>query len=190
MPHRRGLTWLLAVLFCHAQEPPPTPILSPPANSAHPAGPVRVIARGAPGAKLVLDGAPVAAKSPAPGVLTASITPKPGPHTLEIVGAKDGQKVRFFSGAGAREPFRPFRPHPPVETCTTCHAVKEGGWDFARPSLGGICFGCHDREAFPGTHSHVPGVLADCQLCHDPHGSTAKGHLKMSKETSCKQCHN
>ena len=190
MPLRRGLTWLLAALFCYAQEPPPTSILSPPANSAHPAGPVRVIARGARGAKLLLDGAAVTATSPAPGVLSASITPKPGEHTLEIAGAKDSQKVRFFSGAGAREPFLPFRAHPPVETCTSCHALKDGEWAFARPSLGGICFGCHDREAFPGTHSHVPGVLADCQLCHDPHGSTAKGQLKMSKETACKQCHN
>lgn len=165
-------------------------ILSPPENSAHPAGPVRVIARGSPGVKLMLDGAAVAATSPAPGVLSALITPKPGARVLEIAGPRGRQAVHFFSGAGAAGPFKPFRPHPPVETCTTCHAVKDGEWAFARPSLGGICFGCHDREAFPGTHSHVPGVLADCQLCHDPHGSTAKGHLKMSKEIGCKQCHN
>jgi predicted CXXCH cytochrome family protein len=26
-------------------------------------------------------------------------------------------------------------------------------------------------------------------LCHNPHGSTEKAHLKMAKETACKQCH-
>ena len=30
---------------------------------------------------------------------------------------------------------------------------------------------------------------AECVLCHNPHGSTEKFHLKMTRETACKQCH-
>ena len=41
---------------------------------------------------------------------------------------------------------------------------------------------------FKVTHSNDE-VLADCVLCHNPHGSTEEFHLKMPRETACKQCH-
>jgi predicted CXXCH cytochrome family protein len=157
-----------------------------PAHESVVGGEVRIVAAGK--GKLLLDGQPIEVKSPADGVLHASAKVAAGAHELSIEG---GPSVRFHSGAGAPAGWKPFRVHPPGgAACETCHAVKNGAWTFARASLIGVCFACHDREKFPKTHTHEPGIIPDCQLCHSPHGSTAAFHLKMNKETACKQCHN
>jgi predicted CXXCH cytochrome family protein len=62
-------------------------------------------------------------------------------------------------------------------------------WSFQRASIGSSCFACHERAAFPKIHTHNTDILAECQSCHLPHGSAVKGHLKLAKDTACKQCH-
>ena len=179
-----------------AEDPPPAPILAPPPLSSHAAasGPVRFIGRGAATAELKLDGKAIALTSPHEGVFTAEIGPgAPGVHELEF----EGQKLRFAvtgPGGGAvtiPDEFKAFRPHPPANQCQTCHLVRAGRWRFQRVSLASVCSQCHARETFPAKHTHEMAVLTDCQLCHNPHGSTAAvpAHLKLSRDVACKQCH-
>jgi predicted CXXCH cytochrome family protein len=146
------------------------------------AGALTVIARTAGETKLYLDGKLAGAEQKAPNMLTAVVQVAAGPHVLEMTG---GVKVQFTAGGKAT-----FREHPPSAGCETCHAVKAGKWAMKSAFLGTMCFGCHMEAAFAGKHTHVPGVLADCQMCHAAHGSAAVSHLKMPKETACKLCHN
>jgi predicted CXXCH cytochrome family protein len=175
---------LLLATAVAAQEPEAR-IFSPSDESVV-AGEVRIIASGH--GRLLLDGKPVESQSPAAGVRHASARVEPGAHEVSIEG---GPAVRFHTGGGAPRDWKPFRAHPPGgAACETCHAVKNGVWTFARASLVGVCFACHNREQFPKTHTHEPGIIPDCQLCHSPHGSTAAAHMKLTKELACKQCHN
>jgi predicted CXXCH cytochrome family protein len=176
---------LCPALLLTAQDAGVTNIHSPAAGSVW-TGAVRIIARVDAGQKLLLDGNPVEAAAPAPGVALASMKLAAGAHEISL----GAEKVRFHVGAGAPAGFAPFREHPPVAAgCDSCHAVKEGAWALKRASLSGICFQCHDREAFPKAHTHVYGTLADCQMCHNPHGSAAAGHMKMTKAKACTLCH-
>jgi len=173
--------FFLAALLA-AQEP--GAILAPPPDSAHPvAGPIRFIGRGA--GPLKLDGAAVATQSPHEGVQTVTLQTKPGIHTIEF----EGQTVRF--SLGPAEKFAAFKPHPPANQCETCHAVRNGRWRFQRVSLASVCSQCHSKETFPAKHTHEMAVLTDCQLCHNPHGSTVAtpAHLKLARDAACKQCH-
>lgn len=192
------LTGCLAALFLNAEEPAPSPILAPPPQSAHAAssGPVRFIGRSSSSAatpELKLDGKAVSLTSPHEGVFTAEVAPgAAGVHELEF----EGQKLRFAvtdRGAGGAPPdgFQAFRPHPPANQCQTCHAVRNGKWRFQRVSLASVCSQCHAKATFPAKHTHEMAVLTDCQLCHNPHGSTTAipAHLKLSRDTACKQCH-
>ncbi len=168
----------------------PGAILSPPPDSTHPAaGPIRFIGRGS--GPLKLNGNAVITQSPHEGVQTTELKPaKPGLHTLEF----EGQTLRFSLGpaaASGTENFAAFRPHPPANQCETCHAVRNGRWRFQRISLASVCAQCHAKETFQAKHTHEMAVLTDCQLCHNPHGSTtaATAHLKLPREAACKQCH-
>lgn len=175
-----------------AEDPPPSPILAPPPQSAHPAGsPIRFIGSSnkATGAILRLDGKEIALASPHEGVYTTAIpAPPSGEHELEF----EGQKLRFATGLAAPPAgFAAFRAHPPANQCETCHAARNGRWRFQRVSLASVCSQCHAREGFPAKHTHEMAVLTDCQLCHNPHGSTAAApaHLKLKRDAACKQCH-
>jgi len=160
-------------------------ILSPTPGSLFSKGPVRVIARADGKAELLLDGKAVPVERPAEGVITAILHPNPGPHELAL----GEHKVKFTVGKADGE-WTSFKEHPPVASCQNCHAVKNGVWSLQRASLVTLCFPCHDKEKFPKAHTHVAGILADCQMCHNAHGSNAKGFLTMTRETACKQCHN
>jgi predicted CXXCH cytochrome family protein len=178
----RKFLFAVAALVC-AQEPA---ILRPENQTILRPGPLTVVARGPASARLVLDGQPIVSAQPAPGVHTAAIEPAAGMHELMLGTAK----VRFAVGmAPGAEGWKTFRPHPPVAQCTACHAVKDGLWAFQSDRLADSCAGCHDLKAFPKLHMHNTEVLNECQLCHQPHGSTEKSHLKMNKETACKICH-
>ncbi|MBN8730717.1 MAG: hypothetical protein J0L64_09265 [Acidobacteria bacterium] len=151
-------------------------------------GEVRVVARHEGKAELHVDGKAVAVEPLHAGVWTATVNLEAGGHEIALVG---GGKVKVHVGEGAPAGWTRFREHPPGgAACTTCHAVKNGEWAFAKASLVGVCFACHDKAGFPKTHTHEPGIVPDCQLCHAPHGSRAVKHLKMSKEAACKLCHN
>lgn len=193
------MRWLVCLCLCgglalSAEDPPPSPILAPPPQSAHPAGsPVRFIGLGssgkATGASLKLDGKEIALTSPHEGVYTAEIpAPAAGEHELEF----EGQKLRFAAGLSVPPAgFAAFRAHPPTNQCATCHAVRSGRWRFQRVSLASVCSQCHAKESFPAKHTHEMAVLTDCQLCHNPHGTTTAvpAHLKLKRDVACKQCH-
>ena len=174
---------MLAPLLLRAE----SAILAPADKSAVD-GEVRVVARHDGKAEILVDGKAVAAETPHAGVLFATVTLAPGAHEISLAG---GPRIRVHSGDGAPEGWQKFRAHPPGGVaCATCHAVRNGEWAFAKASLVGVCFACHDRAAFPKTHTHEPGIVPDCQMCHAPHGSTAAAHLKLKREAACKLCHN
>ena len=171
----KGLIGLVALVLL-AEEPQ---ILRPTDGAVVKPGELTVIARAG---GLSLDGKPVASKEHAPGVWTAVVNPALGEHQLKLA---SGAAIRFrVSTDGAT-----YRVHPPAATCEACHAVKNGAWEFRTAVLESSCSACHDLKNFAVTHSHNTTTLADCQTCHDPHGSSAKFHLKMPKQTACKQCH-
>ena len=149
-------------------------------------GPLTVVARGPASARLTLDGKPIESVEPGPGVHTAVIDPSAGMHELSLGTAKVQFAVGMALGA---EGWKQFRAHPPVAQCTACHTVKDGLWAFQSDRLVDSCAGCHDLKAFPKLHMHNTEVLNECQLCHQPHGSAEKSHLKMDKVTACKICH-
>jgi predicted CXXCH cytochrome family protein len=177
------LCLLALALICFAEEPGGPRILRPTDQSVLPPGPLSIVARAD---ALKLDGKPLDAAHPAPGVSTAAVTPSPGPHEL----AAGSVIVKFFVGAGAPSGWKAFHAHPPGgAACDTCHAVVNGSWEIKGGVVGTNCLQCHNEKAFPKIHTHNADLLPDCQLCHMPHGSTIKAHLKMTREAACKQCH-
>ena len=172
---------LILALAAQAQTGGPG-ILRPADKAVLPPGPLTVIARGA--GPLRLDGRGVSVRVQNGDIVTATVTPAAGLHELSFA----DQKLRFFVGPGAPADFRPYRLHPPATAaCDTCHTVRDGVWEFR--GAASSCFGCHDQKKFPVGHTHNAEVLSECGLCHDPHGSAEKFHLKLAKETACKQCH-
>jgi predicted CXXCH cytochrome family protein len=182
---RAAAAGLLAALCC-AQE---ITIFRPADQTVVPPGALSVAARVAGKAELMLDRKPVPAAQPAPNALMASLKIAPGRHELTVSSGGVERKIAFFAGPGAPADWKPFRPHPPAASCDTCHAVRGGSWAFKNEVLADTCFACHEAKQFPAIHSHTPEVLAECQLCHSPHGSTEARHLKFKKEVACKQCH-
>jgi predicted CXXCH cytochrome family protein len=168
MPHRLGLILALA-----AQNA----VLRPTPQSVVPPGPLSIVARGA--GELRLDGKPVPSAQPAPGVTTATVNVAPGKHSITFGGAT----VEFAAGTPPAG-WKPFTAHPPAAECAACHDTPS--WEFKGA---GACLACHSGDGFARTHTHNSEVLAECQLCHQPHGSTEKRHLKFTREVACKQCH-
>jgi predicted CXXCH cytochrome family protein len=99
------------------------------------------------------------------------------------------RKISFHSGAGAPAGWGKYRAHPPAAECTTCHNETGGVWVLKNEVAGPVCMTCHDSATFPKSHTHKPAELEECQMCHDPHGSTVSRHLLMEKSVACKQCH-
>ena len=176
----RGPILLPAVAICLAiASAAEDRILRPADKSAVKPGPLSIVAAGT--GTLLLDGKPVVERPPAPGVHSAVVTLSPGAHEIALGAAR----AAVFAGPGAPAGFKEFRQHPPAAACDTCHTVAAGAWEIKD----GACFQCHKREDFVRPHQHNAEVLAECQLCHNPHGSTEKAHMKMRKELACKQCH-
>jgi predicted CXXCH cytochrome family protein len=150
-------------------------ILRPVDQSVLETGVVKVVAKGD-ATKLVVDGKQAA---------TTDLKLAQGMHELAL----GDQKIRVFV-KGAEPPpdgWTVFRTHPPAAACSACHVAKEGGGEVK--SYETSCAGCHQLANFAKTHTHAPTVLEECQLCHQPHGSTVRFHLKLTKEIACKQCH-
>ena len=137
---------------------------------------------------ILFDGSPIPTKERAPGVLTFVLNPSIGRHTLELRFEGGSNAITFHSG-DFPEKGKPFRFHPPAATCETCHAVKAGAWSFKSDLLETTCEGCHILKEFAKTHTHNTGQLAECGMCHNPHGSTESFHLKYPRNVACKQCH-
>ena len=178
------LLWLFAAL---ALAEDAGRIVRPVDKAAFAAGPVEVNAA-VPGGKLELDGMAVAAEAPFPHVLHAKLQPSAGRHKLALVWPEGRQEIEFYVGPQTPEGFTPFRAHPPLANaaCTQCHEVSKRG----RFRFKGGCTDCHAVAAFPKSHTHKVEVLAECGMCHNAHGSTAKAHLLYDKAAACKLCHN
>lgn len=169
MPYRLGLI-LAAALSCAAAGR----FLRPTDGSSVPVGALSIIAAGT--GELKLDGKPVPAAQSVPGGVHAQVKVAAGEHELSLGEAK----IRFSAG-----PSPNFREHPPGGSgCAPCHKAEGGEWTVIM-----ACFGCHDQKTFPKPHQHNAEVLAECQMCHLPHGSSEKAHMKMKKDIACKQCH-
>ncbi len=83
--------------------------------------------------------------------------------------------------------------------CFSCHEVRVTR-DVTRVNLTtttvlSLCLKCHeDKKAAPGQGLLHPPVARDCTMCHDPHDSPNKDHLRKSlsgdqKENLCLRCH-
>lgn len=162
-------------------------IMRPVEGAAVPAGPVDIVATASQG-KLELDGKPLAVEEPFPNVFHATVKVSPGAHALVLMWPEGRKEVHFFAGENPPAEFQAFRQHPPAAEvkCTQCHEISKRG----RFRFKGGCFDCHQQEGFAKIHSHDPGVLSQCGICHHAHGSVVKAHLLYPKETACKLCHN
>ncbi len=148
---------------------------------------VEIIARAADGL-LLLDGRPIEASEPFPGVLHARAEVAPGQHLLRLESPEGAEQASFHAGGPPDgEAGPPYVDHPPLRIdCAHCHTVSRRG----RFRFGGGCQTCHTREAFVQTHSHELHELASCGMCHDAHGASAAKLLVVAREQACKQCHN
>ena len=178
-----------AVSLTRAQLPEQTGILRPTDQSILEGEQVQIIARSG---ELWLDGESLRERQ-APATRQAfSIKVPSGRHVLMWKEGEAVQTIRFIvttSGNVAVPPgWRVYRAHPPQAECDNCHAGENPG-DLKKLTVVETCATCHESTTFAAVHAHQEEVLAECVLCHDPHGSTAKFHLKMSRETACKQCH-
>jgi len=162
-------------------------ILRPADNSSHQSGEIDIVAT-APSGRLQLDGAAIKNEEPFPNVLHATLKATPGLHALALVWEGGRKEVHFFVGPNPPVGFQLFHQHPPIPgvQCTECHGLSRSG----RFIFKGGCFDCHQRNDFAGIHTHDPGVLERCGMCHNAHGSTVKADLLYSKDAACRLCHN
>lgn len=174
----------LAFLLVGFQETGSPTIIRPADGSQLPTGDFLAIAKARGEVELILDGKAAATAKPAADVWTAGLKLAEGPHELILRSSAGERKIRFRAASGAA-----FRVHPPAAACASCHAVQDGAWTLKGASLEGSCASCHNLEKFAASHSHNTETLAECQMCHEPHGSDVKFHLKMPKVSACKQCH-
>ena len=178
-----------ALLLCSALSLPAVDgsIVKPPEGAWLPGAEVQIIARGE-SAKLLLDGKPLEAEEPFPGVYAVTADLLPGAHRLRLESPEGVSEVSFHSGGDPpNSASEQYADHPPSQiACTHCHSVSRRG----RFRFSGGCQSCHPKEPFIKTHSHEPHELASCGMCHDAHGSATAQLLLLPKEQACRQCHN
>ena len=199
MIKRATSRWPLVILFVafteamtltKAQTPEKVGILRPTDQSVFETEEVQLIV-GA-GGEIWLDGKSLKQRQ-AQGTRQPLVMRIPaGRHELAWKNGDTSQKVQFIvttSGkTAAPQGWKVYKGHPPQSECQNCHAGEQPG-DFKKSTVAETCFTCHEQNAFASGHAHNDEVLAECVLCHNPHGSTEKFHLKMTRETACKQCH-
>ncbi len=183
---RLGLT-AAAILLATTHGTAEDRIVKPSNGDWIPDGAIEVIVSTAEGT-LVLDGEPLEATAPFPGVLAARASLGPGLHVLALESDKGRLEVSFQTGEDAPVgDASPYAHHPPVSlACGHCHSVSRRG----RFRFSGGCQSCHAEEAFIRVHSHPSHELASCGMCHDAHGSAEESLLAIPKEKACVQCHN
>lgn len=180
------LVWAVGVT--NAQEPEQAGILRPTDQSVLEAEDVQIISRAG---ELWLDGKSLNERQKTTVRQAISIHIPAGKHELSWKRGNSLQKVQFAVRT-ARSPSIPpgwkvYRAHPPQAECQACHAGETA--NFKKATVAETCFTCHEQKGFAAGHAHNEEVLAECVLCHNPHGSAEKFHLKMNRETACKQCH-
>ena len=190
--------WPLVLLFVaftrvitltKAQTPEVAGILRPTDQAVLETEEVEVIAR--PGG-LWLDGKSLEERPAEAMRQVLSLRIPAGRHELIWKNGDADQRIQFIVKTSANTVVPPewksYRAHPPQAECQSCHASKQPG-DFKKITVAETCFTCHEQSSFAAGHTHNDQVLAECVLCHNPHGATEKFHLKMARETACKQCH-
>jgi len=162
----------------------------PPAGAFIPSGPVVAAGRVPPGTgsiELRLDGAPLAGVARDGDNFSVTLTPHPGPHTLEARAGGLTATVAFASGTGGQG-TPPYRYHPPVleGRCAECHTGVRRKVARAEAKT---CTVCHRKQAVFFPHIHEPVKEGTCLVCHDPHGSTRPALLTADTKTLCTECH-
>lgn len=82
--------------------------------------------------------------------------------------------------------------HSPVRKgeCFKCHD-KDNNFTLQDP-IGGVCLSCHvqKKEAMDKAEfKHEPAEDGYCTICHSPHKSNVKTHLRKPVNELCSQCH-
>ena len=183
------LGFLAAVVNAtNAEEPKKVGILRPTDQSVLDSEEVQIIARAG---EIGLDGKSLKEGATQSNRQLLAVRIPAGRHELVWKNGDAIQKIQFCvrsSGKTVAPPgWKVYRAHPPQAECQHCHANEPG--EFSKTTVAETCFTCHEQKTFASGHAHNDEVLNECVLCHNPHGSTEKFHLKMSRETACKQCH-
>ena len=82
--------------------------------------------------------------------------------------------------------------HKPVGKgeCTSCHlAHSSDNKALLMDPTPALCFRCHPKERFTGSHTHPPVANGECLACHDPHQSDGKSLLRKPGSELCFSCH-
>jgi predicted CXXCH cytochrome family protein len=85
--------------------------------------------------------------------------------------------------------------HDPAEDCTDCHDPHGGEVEALLvgvrddDDLKPLCFECHDEDLIEGEYTHGPAEQGECNLCHDPHASSAPSLLLGEGIELCGDCH-
>ena len=82
--------------------------------------------------------------------------------------------------------------HKPVALgqCTLCHVPHSSeNKSLLKNPAPALCFGCHPKERFTGSHTHKPVADGNCLACHDPHQSDSKSLLRRPGAELCFGCH-
>ena len=184
------LGFLTAVVnVTNAEEPKKLGILRPIDQSVLDSEEVQIIARAG---EIELDGKSLKERQTQGARQLLTLRIPAGRHELVWKNADAIQKVQFMVTTSGKTAvplgWKVYKAHPPQAECQHCHAGEQPG-EFSKSTVAETCFTCHEPKTFAVGHAHNEEVLAECVLCHNPHGSTEKFHLKMSRETACKQCH-
>jgi predicted CXXCH cytochrome family protein len=76
------------------------------------------------------------------------------------------------------------------DLCKFCHQVPaEGGITRLLEAPEPLCFSCHKKDQFKGSFVHGPFAAGACITCHDPHGGSVPGMLRLSGQQLCLECH-
>jgi len=77
-----------------------------------------------------------------------------------------------------------------VDLCEFCHKVPaEGGPTRLVEAPEPLCFKCHKKDQFKGSFVHGPFAAGACITCHDPHGGSVPGMLRITGQQMCLECH-
>ena len=82
--------------------------------------------------------------------------------------------------------------HKPVGTgeCTGCHmAHSSENKLLLKDAPPALCYRCHPKEHFTGSHAHPPVANGECLSCHDAHQSDSKSLLRKPGSQLCFECH-
>jgi len=122
------------------------------------------------------------------------------------------ESLSGFHASGRKEICRNCHNFENLSDCVNCHRDKFIGEWVHKPVKEAKCFVCHDKESnfipnepFSETclkchiklneklteapYTHGPVAAGFCTICHSPHKSTDKTHLRKPVNELCSDCH-